>query len=121
MRSMLPSLQIMLRIVNFFNCGIKSSSLFASFFFKNCLIERESNMFFNLKYICRKISCNLNDLLEWSKSSLKNSVVNKLHPQVDLWKIHIVNELLYNRDVGNTYINIDNQILKDILNFICIN
>ena len=78
-------------------------------------------MFFNLKYICRKISCNLNDLLEWSKSSLKNSVVNKLHPQVDLWKIHILNELLYNRDVGNTYINIDNQILKDILNFICIN
>ena len=116
-----PSLQTMLRIINFLNNRIGFSGQLCRFFFENCLLERESNLFFILKYILRRINDNINDIFTCSKNSVKSAVVAKLHPQVDSWKVLIIEELLCDRDDGTSFNNLKNTILKDILNFICIN
>lgn len=102
MSTLAPSLQIMCRMVKFFNNGLNNKNYFVKYIFENCLNNCDSIMYNNLKFISRKFLLNINNVLNLKKSHLI-SMLNNSADEID-WKINIIGEILKMRE--NTYVNV---------------
>ena len=102
MNSLAPSLQIMIRMLKFFNSGLNNKNFFVKYIFENCLNNCDSIMYNNLKIISRKCLSNISNVLKLRKSFQISMLENNVH-EID-WKINIIKEILKMRE--NVYVNI---------------
>ena len=118
MNSLPPSLQISLRIINFFGKSSQcESNLYSNFFFNQCLILKESLMYNNIKHIAINLDCSIPDMLNLSKYNIKKKLYNAI-PEIDGWKIGLIKELIDIKE-GFVGVDFDSELVKDILNHIC--
>ena len=120
MNTLPPSLQIFSRIVGFFKKSSNTDdSPYSKFFFDQCLINKESLMYKNLRYISGKLNCSIQELLNLSKQKLQKKLY-ELVPKTDRWQIDFIKEMIGIKE-GFITVNFGNEMVQDILNCICTN
>ena len=113
-----PSLEIKKRMYNFFSDGYNHDSDIISFYFKNCLANRESIMHKNMSIISRNLNISIYEMLSKSKGEIQRKI-SHLQDPYEKWKVNFIRELvLCKENYFNS--NFDNVQVQYTLDFLCL-
>ena len=111
-----PSAEISMRMVNFFKKNINSCHEGIKFYFENCLINKTSTMFCNLKIISQCCNTNVESLLQMSQREIESYLCPN---NIELKrKTDFIIELLLVKE-GNLFINLDEFDYISLLYDLC--
>ena len=123
MMSTLPlSIEILIHMHSFFLNGFHHSSEIISFYFRNCLINRESIMFKNLSYMSLILGINIFNLTSIKKGDIKYKI-NSLEFFNDKWKIDFIKDILNcleQTNFNHNFNSSDHENFRNILDYLCI-
>ena len=118
MSTLSPSLEVLNRMLNFFTFGYGHPSEAVSFYFKNCLANRESIMYRNLSAMSQVLNLNLNHLMVAMKREVKRKLYN-LDESQEKWRLEFIKEVIDCKE-HFLHCSFDNAQLKTILDSLCV-
>ena len=118
MSTLPPSLDIITRMHGFFLNGFNHSSNIISFYFRNCLINKEGIMFKNLSYISIILGMNISNFITMQKREVKRKICALSEIEAN-WKIDFIKDILGCLENSNSNAS-DKENFSDILDCLCI-
>ena len=118
MSTLSPSKEIMNRMLSFFKSGYAHSSKTITFYFKNCLLNKESIMYKNLSVMSQVLDLNFNHLLVVTKKEIKRKLMN-IDESQEKWRVKFIKEAIDCKE-NFLHCNFNSIQLKTVLDSLCI-